>query len=98
VSTPYWLEEPGPELSSKSLEGPPDVEIVGGGITGCSAAHTLAEAGLRVRVHEARCVAEGASGRNGGFALRGGAMPYDRAREWLGRTRPARTGLAPSTR
>ncbi|MBA3718048.1 MAG: FAD-dependent oxidoreductase [Actinobacteria bacterium] len=69
------------------LEGPPDVEIVGAGITGCSAAHTLAEAGLRVRVHEARKVAEGASGRNGGFALRGGAMPYDRAREWLGADR-----------
>jgi gamma-glutamylputrescine oxidase len=84
VSTPYWLEEPGPEVRSRPLVGPPDVEIVGGGITGCSAARTLAEAGLRVRVHEARRVAEGASGRNGGFALRGGAMPYERAREWLG--------------
>src|SRR5215211_5879536 len=29
-------------------------------------------------------LAGGASGRNGGFALRGGAMPYDSAREWLG--------------
>jgi len=84
VSTSYWLEEPGTELHSKPLPGPPDVDIVGGGITGCSAARTLAEAGLRVRVHEARGVAEGASGRNGGFALRGGAMPYERAREWLG--------------
>jgi glycine/D-amino acid oxidase-like deaminating enzyme len=37
-----------------------------------------------VRVYDAREVAGGASGRNGGFALRGGAMPYDRAREWLG--------------
>jgi gamma-glutamylputrescine oxidase len=42
-----------------------------------------------VRVHDARRVAEGASGRNGGFALRGGAMPYDRACEWLGRDRAA---------
>jgi gamma-glutamylputrescine oxidase len=42
-----------------------------------------------VRVHDARRVAEGASGRNGGFALRGGAMPYDRAREWLGAERAA---------
>ena len=84
MSTSYWLEEPGTELHSKPLDGCPDVDIVGGGITGCSAARTLAEAGLRVRVHEARGVAEGASGRNGGFALRGGAMPYERAREWLG--------------
>ena len=80
----YWLEEPGPELVGGTLDGTPDIEIVGAGITGCSAALTLAEAGLRVRVHEARAVAEGASGRNGGFALRGGAMPYNRAREWLG--------------
>jgi len=50
---------------------------------------TLAEAGKRVRVYDGRHVAEGASGRNGGFALRGGAMPYDRAREWLGADRAA---------
>jgi gamma-glutamylputrescine oxidase len=84
VPSTYWLEEPGPELLSEPLDGPPDIEVVGAGITGCSAALTLAEAGIRVRVHEARRVAEGASGRNGGFAVCGGAMPYDRAREWLG--------------
>jgi gamma-glutamylputrescine oxidase len=49
----------------------------------------LAEAGLRVRVHEARQVAGGASGRNGGFALRGGAAPYDVAAESIGRERAA---------
>lgn len=41
---------------------------------------------MRVRVHEARTVAGGASGRNGGFALRGAAVPYDRAVASLGRT------------
>jgi glycine/D-amino acid oxidase-like deaminating enzyme len=64
-----------------------DVAIVGAGITGCSAALRLAEAGLRVRVHDQRGVAEGASGRNGGFALRGGAARYDVARETYGRER-----------
>jgi gamma-glutamylputrescine oxidase len=53
-------------------------------VTGCSAALRLAEAGLRVRVHDARAIAEGASGRNGGFALRGGAARYDVARETYG--------------
>jgi glycine/D-amino acid oxidase-like deaminating enzyme len=62
----------------------PDVEIVGAGVTGISAALTLAELGARVRVHDGREVAGGASGRNGGFALRGGAMAYHEAREWLG--------------
>jgi glycine/D-amino acid oxidase-like deaminating enzyme len=35
-------------------------------------------------VHDARGVAEGASGRNGGFALAGGAARYDVARETYG--------------
>ena len=51
--------------------------VVGGGVTGCAAALRLAEAGRRVRLYEARGVAEGASGRNGGFALRGMPAPFD---------------------
>jgi gamma-glutamylputrescine oxidase len=61
------------------------VVVVGGGITGCAAALALAEAGLKVRLHDAREIAGGASGRNGGFALRGGAAPYDVTAESLGR-------------
>ena len=83
-----WMRTLCRDFSSVEVERP-DVEIVGAGITGISAALTLAAAGKRVRVHDARRVAEGASGRNGGFALRGGAMPYDRARESLGAERAA---------
>jgi gamma-glutamylputrescine oxidase len=89
VADSYWLAEPASLLAARPLAGPADVEIVGGGITGCSCALTLARAGKRVRLHEARTIASGASGRNGGFALRGGAMAYDRAREWLGADRAA---------
>ena len=85
----YWLAEPAPALATRPLGGPADVEIVGGGVTGVSAALTLARAGKRVRLHEARAIASGASGRNGGFALRGGAMAYDSAREWLGHSAAA---------
>jgi gamma-glutamylputrescine oxidase len=60
------------------------VAIVGGGVTGCACALRLAEAGRRVRLFEAREIAGGASGRNGGFALRGGAPAYDVARRELG--------------
>src|SRR6266571_5154742 len=81
---PYWLEdEPVPRPSPRH-EGTVDVAIVGAGVTGCAAALRLADAGLRVRVHDERGVAEGASGRNGGFALRGGASRYDVARETYG--------------
>src|SRR6185503_17909373 len=60
---------------------------VGGGVTGCACAHVLAQAGLSVHVLEAREIASGASGRNGGFALRGGARAYDDARRRLGAER-----------
>jgi glycine/D-amino acid oxidase-like deaminating enzyme len=84
VANSYWLSEPAPVLASRPLTGTPEVEVIGGGVTGISCALALAQAGKRVRLHEARAVASGASGRNGGFALRGGAMAYDSAREWLG--------------
>lgn len=80
----WWLAEEAPPLRSPRLDDPVDVAVVGAGVTGCSCALTLASGGLRVRVYEARTVASGASGRNGGFALRGGAPPYDKARAQLG--------------
>ncbi len=79
-----WLDGGREPFAARPLGGPADVEIVGGGITGCSCALALAEGGLRVRLYEAREIASGASGRNGGFALRGTAAPYDVARETLG--------------
>jgi gamma-glutamylputrescine oxidase len=60
------------------------VIVIGGGVTGCSCALTLAEQGVAVRLHDGREIAGGASGRNGGFALRGAATPYDVARDQLG--------------
>ena len=82
----YWLSEESPGFSDRASRpaGPVDVAIVGGGVTGCACALVLAEAGRRVRVYEAREIAGGASGRNGGFALRGGALAYDAARRNLG--------------
>jgi glycine/D-amino acid oxidase-like deaminating enzyme len=85
----YWLSEPHEPLPPVELDGRPDVAVVGGGITGCSCALALAEAGLRVRLYEAREIAGGASGRNGGFALRGGAAPYPVMVDSIGRERAA---------
>src|ERR1700752_1581192 len=80
----YWLQEQAAPLPGTRLDGPAHGAVVGGGITGCSCALRLAEAGKRVRLFEAREIAGGASGRNGGFALRGGAPAYDVARRELG--------------
>jgi gamma-glutamylputrescine oxidase len=74
-------------MLAPNLDVSPDVVVVGAGVTGCSAALTLARGGVRVRVRDAREIAGGASGRNGGFALRGGAAPYDVIAASVGRDR-----------
>jgi glycine/D-amino acid oxidase-like deaminating enzyme len=86
VGSPYWFEDLRP-FPACSPDRHVEVAVVGGGVTGCSCALTLASAGRRVRVHEARRIGSGASGRNGGFGLWGGATAYDKAREQLGRER-----------
>ncbi len=88
-TTSFWLAEPHDPLPRVTLDGDPDVAVVGGGITGCTCALALAEAGLRVRLFDAREIAGGASGRNGGFALRGGAAPYPVIVESIGREQAA---------
>jgi gamma-glutamylputrescine oxidase len=82
-TTPFWLAESKPAVPRRDFERV-DVAIIGAGITGCSCASALARAGRSVRVYDARGVGEGASGRNGGFALRGAAARYDVARETYG--------------
>jgi gamma-glutamylputrescine oxidase len=71
----------------RPFDGRAEVAVIGGGVTGCSCALTLAQRGVRVRLYEAREIAGGASGRNGGFALRGATAPYDVARTELGHGR-----------
>jgi glycine/D-amino acid oxidase-like deaminating enzyme len=84
ATTSYWLAQALPAVPASAPPGPVDVVVVGGGVTGCSCALTLARAGLRVALLDAGPVAGGASGRNGGFALRGLCPAYDEARALLG--------------
>lgn len=97
TTTSYWLDEPTEPLPQRTFPGRAQVAVIGGGVTGCSCALTLAERGVRVRLYEEREIAGGASGRNGGFALRGPAMPYDIARAQLG-DEPARRFMAMTER
>jgi gamma-glutamylputrescine oxidase len=81
--TSYWLSEPSPPRPAVHVDDP-DVVVVGGGVTGCVAALRLAQAGKRVQLCDARGIAEGASGRNGGFALRGMPAAFDVTTESVG--------------
>jgi gamma-glutamylputrescine oxidase len=66
---PAPASEPLPSLET-------DVCIIGGGITGASAAYHLHQAGLKSIVLEARAPAMGASGRNAGMLVGGVAEHY----------------------
>ena len=66
--------------AAESVPSRADVVIVGGGLTGCSAAYHLSRLGIRPVLLEADLVASGASGRTGGIVLEGSAVgPLDRA-------------------
>jgi glycine/D-amino acid oxidase-like deaminating enzyme len=54
METPYWLTDAEVALPEQRLDGSPEVEIVGAGITGCACALALARAGRRVRVLDER--------------------------------------------
>ncbi|TIU68720.1 MAG: FAD-binding oxidoreductase, partial [Mesorhizobium sp.] len=76
--TSYWLDtsQPFDRGSPKPLEGHYDVAVVGGGLTGSSAAFALAKKGARVALLEAETIGNAASGRNGGMCNNGFAQNY----------------------
>ncbi|WP_111414617.1 NAD(P)/FAD-dependent oxidoreductase [Billgrantia lactosivorans] len=76
-----------PEQACPPLEGDRrvDVCVIGGGITGCSAALHLAERGYRVALLEAREIGFGASGRSGGQILPGLGTDIATVEQALGR-------------
>ena len=66
---PYWWESAGPPQNSGEHKLPPgsDVLIIGAGLTGLSAARTLAISGKSVLVLDSGSPGIGASSRNGGM-------------------------------
>lgn len=68
----WWQRHwPSPGFPALDTSDRCDVVVVGGGVTGCAAALRIARSGSRVLLLEARAIAAGASGRNGGFLLAG---------------------------
>ena len=88
-TVPYWLDYPYEPRSPLESTIEADACVIGAGVSGLSCARELARRGLDTVVLEARTVASGASGRNGGFLLAGAAPFHLDARERWGRD-PAR--------
>jgi gamma-glutamylputrescine oxidase len=67
-----------------------DVAVIGGGITGVSAALHLAERGYKVALLEAETIGWGASGRNGGQVLPGFGAAQAKIKSLVGAARARR--------
>ena len=85
--TSYWLDtsEPFRSATAGPVQGSYDVAVIGGGLTGCSAALALAKKGARVVLLEAETIGHAASGRNGGMCNNGFAQDYGTLSAELGR-------------
>ena len=80
----YWQEQRPESFGGLDGDRSAEVVIVGAGIGGLATAWHLAERGIRSTIVDARTVASGASGRNGGFFIAGPAPMYNDARELFG--------------
>jgi glycine/D-amino acid oxidase-like deaminating enzyme len=78
----YWLATAPTALAvPDNLPANADVVVVGGGLLGAATAYWLARGGAQATLIEARALAGGASGRNGGFMVAGTAAAYPDAIE-----------------
>lgn len=68
-SDPYWWEDAGRPVVPEEIALPTDIDVlvIGAGLTGASAARTLAKAGKGVLVLDSEAPGIGASSRNGGL-------------------------------
>ncbi|WP_020593816.1 NAD(P)/FAD-dependent oxidoreductase [Kiloniella laminariae] len=83
----YYSASMNPAPLRPTLEGEHDCDVcvVGGGMTGTSAALHLAEKGYRVILLEGNCISWGASGRSGGQMIIGYNQSYQDMIKMLGR-------------
>ncbi|MEO0622381.1 MAG: FAD-binding oxidoreductase [Pseudomonadota bacterium] len=86
-SEPYWWEDAGAPASPapEALPAEVDVLIIGAGLTGLSAARTLAKAGRSVLVLDAGAPGIGASSRNGGMVGGGHRLSLEQLTARYGR-------------
>ncbi|HWV23160.1 MAG TPA: FAD-binding oxidoreductase [Thermomicrobiales bacterium] len=85
LPTSYWHATFPPSIPDDALPTRTDVAVIGGGMLGCWTAYWLARQGADVTLLERDVISWGATGRNGGFLMSGGAMSYGTAIDTFGR-------------
>ena len=81
-----WLDDRSADGDARVQNVEADLAIIGGGITGAAIAYFASRLGLKkIVIVEAGQIAGGASGRNGGFVLRGIHTYYDACVKQYGR-------------
>ncbi|MGM4961665.1 FAD-dependent oxidoreductase [Bradyrhizobium sp. 604_D8_N2_3] len=85
--TSYWLDtsEPFKSDTAAPVQGTCDVAVIGGGLTGSSAALPLAKKDAPVVLPEAETIGHAASGRNGSMCNNGFAQDYGTLSAKLGK-------------
>ncbi len=81
----YWLDMPYISRPSLLENIETDVVIIGGGITGVSAAYHCARAGLKTVLIEKEVIASGSAGKNGGMVVEGLSIDFVEAINRFGR-------------
>ncbi len=93
VGKSYWLDQytgRAPQFPAMHGRHDADVAIVGGGITGCLAAHALAHAGLSVVVLEADRVGRGSTAASTALIMQEPDVDFSRMSTRYGHTRTRR--------
>lgn len=80
----YWLDIPYIPRSALSGNISTDVVIIGGGISGVSAAYHCAKQGLQTVLIEKDAIASGSAGKNGGMVVEGFSIDFAEAAERFG--------------
>lgn len=83
-SLSYWHETAEPMIPADEQPTSAEVVVIGAGMLGCWTAYWLAKSGVSVVVLEQSAIGWGATGRNGGFLVGGGAIGYNRMIDHLG--------------
>ena len=87
IAEPFWWDSAAPVRGDGVLPARADVAVIGGGLTGLSAALTLSRGGLDVVVIDGAALGAGASTRNAGFLSAELRRPLAALIERFGRAR-----------